>query len=295
MKWALLALAIGCLSQPANLVRAARAPVEVLGFWRLAIAAAALSPLAWARRHRRPALHASDRRLTAWAGLLFFAHLWTFTYAAQHTTIAACMITFSTHPVWTGAAAWLLLGEAMTGRLLLAYALAGAGVLCLFAGAKAGGQATLSGNLAGLLSAATFSGYVLCGRHARKRLDNASFAAAAYALAAALFLIVGTARGVEWLRHPARTWVAIAGLAFVVTLGGHALFTHLLVEMDVNLLSCAKLLEPPLAGLGASLAFGESLSPGAGAAFALIAGAVVALLPPRPSAARPTAAAPFEP
>jgi drug/metabolite transporter (DMT)-like permease len=280
MPLALLALAIACLSQPANLVRFAGAPVEALGFWRLTLAAAVLAPVAWRRRAAWKALSSREKELTAAAGSLFFIHLWTFTYAAQHTSIAACMIGFSTHPVWTGAAAWLLLGEALTPRLLLAYSLAGAGVWGLFSGAAAAGRGTLLGNASAVLSAVAFSGYVLCGRRARRTVDNASFAAAAYALAAALFFAVGSARGVAWLSYPSSTWAAIAGLAFGVTLGGHALFTHLLATMDVNVLSCAKLLEPPLAAVGARLAFGETLTLRTAWAFALVAAAVLVLLLP---------------
>jgi drug/metabolite transporter (DMT)-like permease len=96
-------------------------------------------------------------------------------------------------------------------------------------------------------------------------------------VAAALFLGTGAARGIAWLSYPAGTWLAIAGLAFVVTLGGHALFTHLLAALDVHLLSCAKLLEPPLAAFVARAAFGEPLGPRTLAAFALISAAVLIL------------------
>jgi drug/metabolite transporter (DMT)-like permease len=277
MDFALLALAIGCLSQPANMIRWARAPAEVLGFWRLAIAVLALAPLAWARRAAWARVPQGDAGLTALAGALFFVHLWTFVYAAQHTTIAACMLTFSTHPLWTGAGARLFFGERVTPRLLLAYALAGAGVWLLFSAGAALGRESLRGDAAGVLSALTFSGYVLAGRRARRSLDNVSFAALAYVVAAALFLAAGTARGTPWLSYPGSTWLAILGLAFVVTLGGHALFTHLLATLDVHLLSCAKLLEPPLAALGARLAFGERLTPATALAFALISAAVLAL------------------
>lgn len=273
----LLGLAILCLSQPANLIRWARAPIEVLGFWRLVLAAAALAPFAWRRRSAWKALTAAELRLTALSGALFFAHLWTFVYAAQHTTIASCMLAFSTHPLWTGAGARMVFGEPLRRRQLAAYAFAGAGVWALFSAGASLGRAGLLGDAAGLFSALTFSGYVLTGRSARRKLDNVSFAAAAYAVAAVLFLGTGAARGIEWLRYPAPTWLAIAGLAFVVTLGGHALFTHLLASMDVHLLSCAKLLEPPLAAFVALPAFGEPLGPRTLAAFALISAAVLIL------------------
>ena len=88
----------------------------------------------------------------------------------------------------------------------------------------------------------------------------------------------GAARGGAWSGWPASTWAALATLAFAVSLGGHGLFTYLLNTYGVLALSCAKLVEPVLAALGAYWLFGEPLSPRLGAAFALIATGVVVLL-----------------
>ncbi|MBI5596751.1 MAG: DMT family transporter [Elusimicrobia bacterium] len=290
MPLALLALAVACLSQPANFIRWAAAPIEVIGFWRMALAAGLLTPLLFARRAAWGGLCAKDRALTVLAGLLFFAHLWTFVYAAQNTSVANCMVAFQTHPLWTGAGAWLLFGLPVTFRLSAAYALAGAGVWTMLGGSwslAAGGR----GDLAALASALLFSGYVLSGRRVRAALDNASYAGAVYWLVALCFLAVGTAKGVAWTGYPWTTWAAVASLAVVVTLGGHALFTHLLASVDVNLLSCAKLLEPIGGALGAWAAFGEPLRPRTGWAFAFIAAGVLVLLLP---AGRPAPADPAE-
>ena len=288
MPLAILALAIACLSQPANLIRWAAAPIEVIGFWRMALAAALLTPAALSRRAVWASLPRGERALTALAGLLFFAHLWAFVYAAQNTTVANCMVAFQTHPLWTGAGAWLLFGQAVTARLGAAYLLAGAGLWTFFGGAwspAAGGR----GDLAALASALLFSCYVLVGRRLRARLDNASYAGAVYWITAACFLAAGAAKGVPWTGYPSTTWAAVAGLAVVVTLGGHALFTYLLGRMDVNLLSCAKLLEPFGGALVAYAAFSEPLRPRTGLAFLLIAAGVLILLVPgrRPAAAAP--------
>ena len=288
MPLALLALAIACLSQPANLIRWAAAPIEVIGFWRLALAAGLLTPLLVSRRAAWSRVAPADRWLTALAGLLFFAHLWTFVYAAQNTSIANCMVAFQTHPLWTGAGAWLLFGLPVTYRLGAAYLLAGAGIWTMLGGAwslSSGGR----GDLAALASAFLFSGYVLSGRRVRAALDNASYAGAVYWVVALCFLAAGEAKGVVWTGYPWTTWAAISGLAVIVTLGGHALFTHLLASMDVNLLSCAKLLEPIGGALGAWVAFGEPLKPRTGVAFAFIAAGVLVLLVPlgRPVPAEP--------
>lgn len=271
----LLVIAVACLSLPALLIRGAMAPIEAIGFWRLFFACAALAPWAWSRRK---SWRAGKGRSVALAGALFFLHLWTFTWAVSHTSVAHLMLAFSTHPVWTGLGAWLLFDEPLGRRELGAFVLASAGVIVLFGGSAGLGGAGLAGDLCALLSALFFSGWVLAGRRLRRGLDTVRFLFAAYGAAAVLFLAAGAARGGAWTGWPASTWAALALLAFAVSLGGHGLFTYLLDKYDVLVLSCAKLAEPVLAGLGASLLFDEPLSPRLGAAFVLIAAGVVVLM-----------------
>lgn len=271
----LLVIAIVCLSLPALLIRGARAPIEAIGFWRLFFACAVLAPLAW---RRRSALTAPVRRSAALAGTLFFLHLWTFTWAVTHTSVAHLMLAFSTHPVWTGLGAWLLFKEPLGRREFAAFGLAAAGVAVLFGGSLKLGGGGPAGDLCALLSAMIFSGWVLAGRRLRRGLDTVSFLFAAYAAAATLFFAAGAARGGPWSGWPASTWAALAALGLAVSLGGHGLFTYLLNKYDVLVLSCAKLAEPVLAAVGAFWLFGEPLSPRLGAAFALIAAAVLVLL-----------------
>jgi drug/metabolite transporter (DMT)-like permease len=278
MRLALLALAVVFLSQPANLIRWAHAPIEVIGFWRLLIAAAALTPGAWLGRRSWTALAPRARPLAVLAGALFFAHLWSYVYAVQHAPVANVMAAFCTHPLWTGAGLWLLEGERPTPRLGAAYVLAGAGVWALVSDSLGAGG--LAGGLAGLGSAALFSCYILTGRRLRRQLDNSVYAAAVFWVSAACFFAAGSARGVAWTGYPAASWAAFVGLGVGVTLAGHALFTYLLGSMDVNLLGCAKLFEPILGALTAWAAFGEPLRPRTAWAFAAIAAAVLVLLWP---------------
>ncbi len=275
MRHLLLAAAVLCLSLPALLIRFAHAPIEAIGFWRLALACAALAPFAW---RRRSAWTQAKARGTALAAACFFLHLWTFTWAVRHTTVANLMLAFSTHPLWTGLGAWALFGERLGRRELAGMALAGLGMAVLFGGSARLGGAGLAGDLSALGSAVLFSGWVLAGRSARRGLDNVSFLLGAYGAAAAFFLALGAARGAPMTGFPGGTWAAFAGLAFLVSLGGHGLFTYLLDRYAVVALSTAKLIEPVLAALGAFWLFAEPLSPRLGGAFALVAAGVLLLL-----------------
>lgn len=280
----MLAVAVLCMSQPANLIRWAHAPIEVIGFWRLAIAVLALAPLAWRARGSWLALTVRERWLHLAAGVFLFVHLWTYVYSAQNTLIANCMAAFCTHPLLVGLGAWAFHGERPTARLGAAYVLAGLGVWALLAGSMSLDRSRLLGDLAGLASAAFYSGYVLLGRRLRRTLDNRAYAIGVYAVTAVLFFASGAARGVTWTGQPTTFWFAVLGLGLGVTLGGHALFSYLLGSMNVNLLTTAKLLEPIFGGVTAWLAFGEPLRARTGLAFALIAAAVLVLIGHSPRA-----------
>lgn len=274
MNLALLAVAVLWTSQPANLIRWARADIEVIGFWRLALAAAALAPFAWSVRASWTALGRRERLLHLAAGTLFFLHLWTYVYAAQNTLVANAMAAFCTNPLLVGLGAWLAHDERPTPRLAAGYLLAALGVWALLSGSVSLAGGRLAGDLAALASAAFFAGYVLVGRRLRRGLDNRAYACGVYAVTALLFGLTGLARGVEWVGHPPSFWAAVGALGLGVTLGGHALFTYLLDRLDVNLMTTAKLLEPVFGAGTAWLVFGETLAPRTLVAFVFIASAV---------------------
>lgn len=289
MSLLILGLAILCLSQSPILVRFAAAPAEAITFWRLLIVCGLLAPSAWSRRRSWTALPRGHRAAAAGAGVFFFAHLWSFVVAAQTTSIAHMMIAFETHPLWTGLGAWLFFGERPRSRVVAGYVLASIGLWLLLSG-KDSSAATLRGDLTALASAAAFSGYVLGSKGARRRLDNLVFTVVCSAIVALLFLAAGAARGVSWTGYPWMFWASVTGLAVVVSVGGHALFSYLLASMDVNVLSCAKLAEPALAALSAYLAFHERLGPWTASAFALVAIAVALALTAPAGRAADTAA-----
>lgn len=293
MPYLLLAVSVSFMAMPAILVRYAEASVEALGAWRMLLAVAALLPLAWPKRSQWRALAPHEKRVAALSGAFFFVHLWLFTYAARSTSVAHCMLAFSTHPLFTALGARLFFGAPLKPRTAAAFVLAAAG-MALLAADRAGGAATLRGDLAALGSAAGFSAYVLCGQSARRRLDNSVFAVAAYAACGLCFLAAGLGTGSAFSGYSGRGWAAILGLGLGVTLLGHALFTHLFAELDVQAMSLAKLLEPPAAAFAARALFGEPVGGRTFAAFALLAGAVVLALsasgaPPRRSGSAPPA------
>lgn len=284
MNLALYFLAIFCLSQSAGLMRWAAAPPDVIGFWRLSASALCFLPFVvrsgllrdlWrTRRERLPVIVVS--------ALFFFTHLWTFTFAAQNTRIAHCMILFATSPVWISLGNRLLFRESFGGRLIVSYVLAMAGMVLLFRHSLSFESGLVAGDMVALVSAVLFSGYILSGKKARQTTGNSGYSFVVYALAGVLFWISGSLRGLDFTGWPPHTWMAITGAVALPTLLGHALFSWLMKSMNINFMSCGKLLEPVFAALVAAVAFNEPVTTESQVSFALTAAGVLFLFVPLP-------------
>ncbi|PIS10828.1 MAG: hypothetical protein COT73_07260, partial [Bdellovibrio sp. CG10_big_fil_rev_8_21_14_0_10_47_8] len=113
---------------------------------------------------------------------------------------------------------------------------------------------------------------------ARGHVSNEQYAWVIYLWTALLFFIVGSLQHVQWIHYPPITWIAISANILGPTLLGHVLFTYLLKYMNINWMSCGKLMEPAISALVATFLFGELVTPSIIAAFVMTVLASIALL-----------------
>jgi drug/metabolite transporter (DMT)-like permease len=290
MHYLLYFFAIFCLSQSAHWVKWSGAAVTMLGFWRLFSAG-----LIWALFFRvsdwKRALTQNSVKVWGWtsaAGILLFLHLWSFQYAAQHTRIANQMILFASNPLWTAGITVLFFKEKLTLRLVIAYLLSLGGIAILVAHQVRIENETLLGDSIALSSALLYSAYIVCSQQARRDLPNSVFSMVLFPLAAICFGIGCLIQGVDLKPPDQKAWIAIAGLTFMSTLFGHSLFAYLLKHMNINWMSCGKLLEPVLAAMTAYFLFNETIGSSSWWAFLLTAGGVLVLILGRHSKAEVT-------
>ena len=274
-------LAIASLASSATLIRLAQAPLEVIGFWRLLASALFLLPFALkSGQLMRYLKNPSELGMVAISGLFFFAHLWTYFYSAQHTRIANCMIIFATNPVFVSLASFLVFREKLTVRLGLAYICAAIGVYGLVSHSLSFEQGFLWGDLSALLSAFLFAIYLVTGKKARLTMPNSDYTFIAYSLTAVLFGVSGWLAEKSFTTYGPITWEAILLSVLFPTLLGHVLFSYLMKRMNLNFMSCGKLLEPALSAVLAFLVFQEKLTPDAVGAFFFTTLAVLILFLP---------------
>lgn len=278
-------IALLSLSSSPLWVRMAGASIAVICFWRLAGAALCISLPSIFRRQSLMFSSASETRYSLLAGVFFAAHLWTYVHSAQTTSVAHVVLIFSAAPIFTAIGAALWFREKFPKHLYFVYLLAGLGVYLLMtdpirASTVRAQATTVEGDVSALISAALHAVYVLASRQARREATNLRFSFWLYSISGFLFLMIALFQEQPLAPTHPLFYLAIGGLILFPSLLGHTLFTYLLKYVNVNILSCAKLLEPAFAVGMAYILFDEVVGAKTVSAFALMIAAVLILFRP---------------
>lgn len=226
-------------------------------FWRaigLTLAAAALARF---RDRRSPLLGVLRMSKAGWSTALFMTvSQVTFISAIKLTTVAETFILCALAPLLAAIAAWPLYGERITAPVLMAIALALAGVVVMSGGAVAATWST--GRLLAVLSAIAFAGYTLSVRRAAGEDLSASLVAVG-ALTAATSAVALLLAGLPLVPASGDVALALAHGALILSLGLY-LFARgatVLSGVTVTLLAQTETVLAPLWGM---LLFAEPLS-----------------------------------
>jgi drug/metabolite transporter (DMT)-like permease len=252
---ALLALGVVAVSFSAIFIRLADAPALSIAFWRNAIGAGILLPLA-IRRHRDEL-----RRLTGtqWAtailsGALLAAHFATWIPSLDYISVGASTVLVTTQPVWV-AVIGRALGRRVDARALLGIALSLAGAVVIFGPDL--GSPDARGDALALIGAITASGYLLAGQNLRAEVSLLTYVGIAYTVCAVGLAVVVAVAGEPFVGFPATTWLLFLAMALGPQILGHTVFNYLLSDVDPGVISIAITAEPVGSTLLALLFFGE--------------------------------------
>jgi drug/metabolite transporter (DMT)-like permease len=275
-------LALACLSTAPNWAKLNQMPAEVLGFWRLTIAASLL--VIYQVFYKKQALKQSKASLK-WiviSGVLFFLHLWTYKYAAKHTLVSITMILFATTPLWTAIFNIFAFKERIQARTLVSFFIAFLGVFLLAKDQFNSASQNSTGNLSALISAVLCALYLITGKKARLHVSNLNFASLQYSVCAFCFLVATLFTQADFFEgYTQISWYSVLGLVALPTLLGHFLFSYLMQHMNLAVMTCGKLIEPVLASLTAVLLFQENITAMTFVAFTLTSLAILNLFWPQ--------------
>ena len=256
-RYALPAVAVGVLavSAAAIFIRLADAPAVAVAFWRCALGAALLLPLALVRRERFP--RGRDLWVGIASGVALGAHFGFWISSLDYTSVAASVVLVSTQPVFVAVLAYMIFGE-RTSPLSFAGILAALVGTAIIAGDDSVGSAALLGNALALAGAVTVAVYVLIGRSARAGgIGVLPYSVVVYSAAALALLPVALVLDVRLWGYSAETWFWLWAITLGPQLMGHTVFNWALRYVEASVISGTILAEPVISALLAWLILAE--------------------------------------
>jgi drug/metabolite transporter (DMT)-like permease len=270
---AALTVAVLAVSSSGPMIAYAAAPAVAIAFWRTALAAGVLAPVAAiGRRAELRSLAGPARReglFTVLAGFALAAHFLTWVPSVKLTGIATAIALCATQPVWQGLIA---VGQ---GRRLSRPMWIGIAIAVLGAVAATGADVSVSatavlGDLLALGGGMAVAVYTALGERVRATTSTTSYTAVCYAVCAVLILVVCLVAGVPLAGYPAGAWFAIVGITVGPQLLGHSLFSYALRRVSATTIAVVILLEVPGTILIGWLWLGQAPRPGAWPGLALL-------------------------
>jgi drug/metabolite transporter (DMT)-like permease len=277
--YALIALAVVCVSFGSIFVRLAAAPALAVAFHRVFLATLLLAPFALSSARRTwPTLTRTQALGLAGAGLALGLHFATWIASLSRTSVASSVLLVNTAPLFTIGFSRAFLRERVPAAVAVATGVALAGAAIIAAGDWAAGADSLAGDLLALAGAVTLSLYHVAGRGLRDALPLDAYVLAVWGGASLTLLVLLLGAGLPVLvGYPGRTLLAFLALALIPTLAGHGLVNRSLRHLSAPTVGLFMLGEPIGATLLALLLLGERPGPWtlAGGAVILVALGIV--------------------
>ena len=249
----LLTVALLAVSTSGPLIAATAVPALAIAFWRNAMGAAVLAPIALVRRREElKGLTRRERRLALLAGLLLALHFATWIPAISYTSVASATALVATQPVWSALISRVR-GEAVARQVWLGIAVAVAGALLLTgADLQVSGQA-LGGDGLALLGGLFAAGYMTAGSEVRRSVSTTTYTAVCYLTTAVLLLVTCVVGRQSLSGYDGRDWIKLIALTAGAQLLGHSLFNVVLKTTSPTVVSLSILFEIPGAAVIAAL------------------------------------------
>lgn len=259
MRLFLVAVGLIGVSISGPVMAATAAPALAIAFWRNALAAIAIAPVALGR-HRTELVSAPQRvwLMATFAGVMLAAHFGFWVTSLTLTSVAAAVALVAMQVLW------VLVFQAFAGQrfnraVVIGALVAVAGVLFITGVDFGLSPQALIGDLFALLGGAFAAAYVVAGAHAREAFSTTSYTLICYSVCALALVVVMLIFQVPLTGWTPKVWLLIVVVTIGAQLLGHSVFNHLLGVMSPVIVSLVLLLEVPLSAGIAALFLHESL------------------------------------
>lgn len=258
---ALIAIALSAVSTSGPLIAATAAPAMAIAFWRNALAAGVMAPIALIRRREEiRGLSRKEWRLILGAGVLLALHFATWIPSIRFTSVASSTALVATQPVW---AALLARSRGVViGRLAWIGIVVAVVAVALLTGidVRLSGRAVI-GDVLAVVGGVFAAGYVTTGAIVRRTVGTTTYTTLCYATTAIVLVAVCAAGGQRLHGYSNDDWIRIAAIAVGAQLLGHSVFNLVLKSTSATVVSLSILFEVPGATILAAIFLHQRIRP----------------------------------
>jgi drug/metabolite transporter (DMT)-like permease len=259
-------------SLSSTLVKRAETPGVLVAFWRMLTVSVAWNVVLWSTG-RRVALTDAGR---VWIpGIFFGLNLAVFFAGATHNSVANAALIGACAPLLIVPAGALLFQERIDPRALAFAVLAFGGVALVLFSAPSGGDASLEGNVFGVIAMLLLVAYVTSTRHFRRDMDVTTFMATICPIATLAVFPIALAHD-GGLGMSATGWKFTLLLSFTSGITAQGLLVYAQKTIQIGTIAIAQIVQPALAVVWSYLLLSEVINDRQAVGIAIVMGGLLA-------------------
>jgi drug/metabolite transporter (DMT)-like permease len=261
-------------SLSSTLVKRAESPGVLVAFWRMVIVSLVWNAVLWSTGRR---VTLRDVRQVLVPGVLFGLNLAVFFAGATHNSVANAALIGSLAPFLIVPIGASLFREYITPRALLFALVAFGGVALVLFSAPPNGDASLQGNVFGVVAMLLLVGYVVSTRRCRREMDVTTFMSTICPIAAVAVLPLAIAHGDAFgMSGTGWTYTLILTLTSGVAAQGLLVFAQ--KSIQIGTIGIAQVAQPALAVVWSFLLLAEVVNNRQAAGIAIVTGGLLAFV-----------------
>lgn len=258
-------------SLSSTLVKRAETPGVLVALWRLVVVSVAWNAALWATGRR---VRWRDVRQVWLPGVFFGLNLAAFFAGATHNSVANAALIGACAPFVIVPVGARLFGERFDPRALAFAVVAFGGVALVLLSAPTGGDATLQGNVLGIVAMLLLVAYVASTRYFRRELDVTTFMATICPIATVAVLPSALIHGGA-LSVSATGWTYILILSVTSGITAQGLVVYAQRTIQIGTIGIGRVAEPGLAVVWSALLLSEVINTRQAAGIAITMGGLL--------------------
>lgn len=256
--WGALAVlgVVIAFSLSSTLVKRAHSPGVLVAFWRMVTVSVVWNLFLWCTGRRVTRRHVRQAYVP---GIFFGLNLAAFFAGATHNSVANAALIGSLAPFLIVPIGAKLFSEYVNPRALMFALVAFGGLGLVLFSAPPAGDASLLGNVLGVLAMLLWTGYVSSTRYFRRDMDVATFMSTVSPIAALTVLPLAIANG-DVLGMSRTGWTYMLILTFLTGVAAHGLMVFAQQTIAIGTIGIAQVVQPALAVVWSFLLLRERLN-----------------------------------